>query len=85
LFSGNTYTYKEIDHESPFIKSLYSKLHNDPAILKLSQFSIADECWNAGYRPFDTEEIHGHWTEPAHKFFAERIVEIYNSVYNLKK
>lgn len=82
IFAGNSFTYKDIDFNGPFIKDFAGPLHADAGVLPLTKFSVASTCWDAGFKPYDRDDPHGHWLEPAHQFFAERLVEIYKSVYN---
>ena len=80
IFAGNTVTYKQIDYNDVFIKDFATPIFADKNILNLNKFSFVTYCIEHGHKPFDYDQFkeHGHHGEPAHKDFANFLLELYH-------
>ena len=79
VFAGNTITYKKIDYNDVFVKDFATPIFADQNILNLNKFSFVTYCIEHGHKPFDYDQFkeHGHHGEPAHKDFANFLLELY--------
>lgn len=89
LFSGALQ--EPVDLNSEFIKSYYQAVKQDPNIIDVFENSFTEWCLGRGHTPIDdyTQEIHGktyvigHHGEPAHKDFANFLINNYLNKNNI--
>jgi len=80
LFAGNNLTYKQIDYNDVFLKDFATPIFADKNILNLNNFSFVTYCLEQGHKPFDHDQWkdNGHHGEPAHRDFANFLLELYH-------
>ena len=80
IFTGNTVTYKQIDYNDVFVKDFARPIFADQNIFNLNNFSFVKYCLEQGHTPFDYDQWkeNGHHGEPAHRDFANFLLEFYH-------
>jgi hypothetical protein len=61
-----------IDKNLESLKDFYNEF-NDKNSFDLLQYCFVKDCFDSGYKPFDSEHQHGHPDTTAHKEFAYKI------------
>ena len=63
---------RRIDKDLESLKDFYYEF-NDKNSFDLLQYSFVKDAFDSGYKPYDSEERHGHPNTNAHKEFANKI------------